>query len=91
VPAHTGPRGQDDLKRVEGIGPKISALLQAAGITAFSQLASTGVGELKAILMQADLRLADPGTWPEQARLAAAGDWDAFEALKDELKGGRRI
>ena len=32
----------------------------------------------------------DPSTWPEQASLAAAGEWDALQALQDELKGGRR-
>ena len=82
----------DDLTRMEGIGPKISSLLQTAGITTFAQLAAADVGRLKEILTEADLLgLADPTTWPEQARLAAAGEWDALEALQDELKGGRRV
>jgi predicted flap endonuclease-1-like 5' DNA nuclease len=81
----------DDLKRIEGIGPKISSVLQAAGITTFRQLAATGVGRLSQILRGANIRLADPGTWPEQASLAAAGDWDALEKLQDELQGGRRV
>ncbi len=81
----------DDLKRIEGIGPKISSLLQAAGITTFNQLATTEVDRLQAILDEAKLRLANPDTWPEQARLAAAGDWEALEKLQDELKGGRRV
>ena len=34
------------------------------------------------------LRLAKPDHWPEQAALAASGDWEAFEALQAELKGG---
>jgi predicted flap endonuclease-1-like 5' DNA nuclease len=83
----------DDLKRVEGIGPKISSVLQAAGITTFSQLADTDVDRLQQILETADpnlLRLADPTTWPEQARLAADGDWEALKKLQDELKGGKR-
>lgn len=87
------PPQPDDLKVVEGIGPKISGVLQAAGITTFAQLAATDVGRLKQILEEESptlLRLADPTTWPEQARLAAGGEWEALEKLQDELKGGRR-
>lgn len=81
----------DDLTRIEGIGPKISGLLRAAGITTFSQVAQADAGRLKRIVRDADLAaLADPSTWPEQARLGAAGDWEALDALQDELKGGRR-
>jgi predicted flap endonuclease-1-like 5' DNA nuclease len=80
----------DNLERIEGIGPKISAVLQAAGITTFAQLAATDVSRLKQILGDAGLTLADPSTWPKQAELAAAGDWKTLEALQDELKGGRR-
>jgi hypothetical protein len=29
-------------------------------------------------------------TWPEQAKLAASGEWEALEKLQDELKGGKR-
>ncbi|GAB4412032.1 MAG: hypothetical protein Fur0044_06260 [Anaerolineae bacterium] len=82
----------DDLKVIEGIGPKIAGLLNSAGITTFAQLAETEVSRLEQLLVEANLRrLADPGTWPEQAKLAAAGDWEAFKALTDQLKGGRRV
>lgn len=85
------PATPDDLKRTEGIGPKISDVLNAADITTFAQLAATDVSRLTQILTEAGLSaLADPTTWPEQARLAAAGEWDALETLQDELKGGRR-
>jgi predicted flap endonuclease-1-like 5' DNA nuclease len=83
----------DDLKRIEGIGPKISGVLQEAGITTYVQLADAEVGRLEQILGEADprlMRLAKPTTWPEQAALAAAGEWDALRALQNELKGGRR-
>lgn len=79
----------DDLRRIEGIGPKISSALQDAGITTFDQLAATDVDLLKEILANAGIG-ADPASWPEQARLAYAGDWDAFQKLKDELVRGRR-
>jgi predicted flap endonuclease-1-like 5' DNA nuclease len=81
----------DDLKRIEGIGPKISSLLQAAGILTFAQLAEADVSQLNEILAAAGLgALADPTTWPQQAGLAAAGEWDALESLQEKLKGGRR-
>jgi len=81
---------QDDLKIIEGIGPKISALFNEAGIRTFAQLAQTDPAHLESILRESGLRLGDPSTWPEQARLAARGEWDALERLQDELKGGRR-
>jgi len=79
----------EDLTRIEGVGPKISSVLQAAGITNYAQLARTNAAQLQAILDEANLRLADPSSWPEQARLAAADDWFALEELQDRLKGGR--
>ena len=85
------PLEPDDLRRIEGIGPKIAGLLQAAGIATFAQLAQIDVGRLQEILTEAGIsRIADPSTWPEQAKLAAAGDWEGLEALQDQLKGGRR-
>jgi NADH-quinone oxidoreductase subunit I len=84
--------GPDDLTLIEGIGPRINSLLQAAGITTFAQLATTEVSHLEQMLGGAELRgIADPATWPEQAKLAAAGDWDAFKALTDQLKSGRQV
>ena len=83
----------DDLTRIEGIGPKISSVLKAAGITTFAQLAAAEPAQLLQVLEEADprlLRLADPRTWPEQAELAAAGNWQALETLQEGLKGGRR-
>lgn len=80
----------DDLTRIEGIGPKIARLLQKAGMVSFTQLASTEAEDLQKILAKAKLKYIDPTTWPEQATLAAAGDWKALETLQETLKGGRR-
>jgi NADH-quinone oxidoreductase subunit I len=82
----------DDLTRIEGIGPRIAGLFQEAGIITFVQLAATEVSKLKQILTDAgpQFQLADPSTWPEQAKLAATGKWAELEALQDRLKGGRR-
>jgi predicted flap endonuclease-1-like 5' DNA nuclease len=79
----------DDLVIIEGIGPKIAALLNDAGIATFAQLAGTDTSHLKEILNAAGLRVNDPTTWPEQARLAAAGDQEGLQKLQETLKGGR--
>ncbi|MEW5960533.1 MAG: helix-hairpin-helix domain-containing protein [Chloroflexota bacterium] len=86
------PAKPDDLTKIEGIGPKISGLLQAAGIKTFAALSNTAVDKLQELLTSAGptFKLADPTTWPEQAKLAAAGEWAELEALQDRLKGGRR-
>jgi predicted flap endonuclease-1-like 5' DNA nuclease len=81
---------EDDLKVVEGIGPKIESVLMAAGIISFAQLADTEPDRLAEILADGGVRIGFPATWPEQAALAAAGDWQGLELLQSQLKGGRR-
>ncbi len=85
------PVEPDDLKKIEGIGPKIEGILHEAGIYTFSALAATAVPQLEKIVREdAGIRIAFPDTWPEQASLAASGAWEQLENLQDELKGGRR-
>ena len=81
----------DDLKIIEGIGPKIAEIFVAAGISTFAKLASTDVAKLREILDAAGNKYAahDPTTWPQQAKLAAEGKMDALKVLQDELQGGR--
>ena len=80
----------DDLKRIEGIGPKIQSVLADANIATFTQLAAANVADLERIVREeAGIRVAFPDTWPAQAKLAADGDWDALAQLQDDLKGGR--
>lgn len=91
--APSAPAEPDDLTVIEGIGPKISMVLREGGIQTFGQLAGTSPDEIRAILEAADPRLgrlADPGTWPDQAALAAEGDWQALAGLQSTLKGGRK-
>jgi small subunit ribosomal protein S2 len=55
-------------------------------------LAATDVERIKEILEEASpnlLRLANPTTWPKQARLAAAGKWEALEKWQGRLRGGK--
>ena len=80
----------DDLKLIEGIGPKIDGLLKDAGISTFAQLAAADVSRLREILSGARFRIADPTTWPEQAGLAAEGKLDELKALQERLSAGRK-
>ena len=97
APSQSGPPSQEDspepdeLKRIEGIGPKIAGALQAAGITTYAQLAATTPEKLHLVVKAAGIRVAFPETWPEQASLAAKGDWGTLETLQSTLKGGRRV
>ena len=81
----------DDLKKIEGVGPKIASLLNDGGILTFASLASTDVSKIKDILLAAGSRykMHDPTTWPQQAALAAEGKWDELKKWQDELDGGR--
>jgi len=81
----------DDLKIIEGIGPKIAELLDAAGISTWSALAACDRDRLKEVLADGGerFRIHEPATWPQQAALAASGDWAALKRLQDDLKGGR--
>jgi predicted flap endonuclease-1-like 5' DNA nuclease len=85
------PAKPDDLTVIEGIGPKIAGLLQAAGIDTFARLGAANVTALRAVLEAAGKRyqLHDPSTWAQQSKLAAAGSWDALTKLQDKLKGGK--
>ena len=85
------PGEPDDLKVIEGIGPKIEGLLNDDGIHTWRQLADAAVDRLQTVLDRAGprYRVHDPGTWPQQAGLAAEGRWQELEKLKDELDGGR--
>ncbi|MBL7830519.1 MAG: 50S ribosomal protein L27 [Saprospiraceae bacterium] len=80
----------DNLKLVEGIGPKIEGLLHEAGIVTFHDLANAPVEKIQAILDEAGprYRIHDPATWAKQALLADQGNWDELLALQDKLKGG---
>jgi len=82
---------EDDLKIVEGIGPKIESILKASGIFTLALLAETSTERLSEILAEAGSRYKsrDPKTWPVQAGLAADGKVRELKAWQGELKGGR--
>ncbi len=80
----------DDLKVIEGVGPKIETLCHGIGIRTWFDLSTTEVSLLRTMLADAGprFRTQNPQTWPQQAALLAAGEWAAFKALTDELDSG---
>ncbi|MEZ4787394.1 MAG: 50S ribosomal protein L21 [Flavobacterium haoranii] len=92
APAKTSKKG-DDLKKIEGIGPKAAEVLVAAGIDTFAKLAEASADKVKEVLDAAEAKVQhlDPTTWAQQAQLAADGKWDELQKLQDELNGGRAV
>jgi predicted flap endonuclease-1-like 5' DNA nuclease len=90
TPETADEAAEDDLERVEGIGPRISKALRAAGIRSYRQLADSDVPALKTALEEAGLRFTPSlPTWPRQAAFLADDDEDGFEAFTTTLVGGR--
>ncbi len=81
----------DDLKLIEGVGPKIADLLIDAGVVTFADLAATPTEKVKEILDAAGSKFAmhDPTTWASQAELARDGKWDELKELQDKLNAGK--
>ncbi|MDQ3141091.1 MAG: helix-hairpin-helix domain-containing protein [Bacteroidota bacterium] len=82
---------KDDLKAIEGIGPKIEKLLREAEIKSWEMLANAEVASLQNILDHGGdrYRLADPSSWPKQAELAVKSMWKEFYEYQDQLKQGK--
>ena len=83
--------GAGDLEIIEGIGPMIAALLRESGIRTFAELAAAAPAEIRAVLDKGgpQFRVADPGTWPEQAAYCVRNDWSGLRRLQDRLTAGR--
>jgi large subunit ribosomal protein L27 len=81
----------DDLKIIEGVGPKIETLLKEGGINTWAELAEAPVERIKEILDAAGPRyqIHDPSSWPAQAKFAADGKWDELKEYQEMLIGGR--
>ena len=83
--------GADDLKVVEGIGPKMEKALHAAGIVTFENLAAASEDQINAAIVAAGMRFAPSvPTWAEQASYAVKGDFAGLEAFQKTLVGGRK-
>ena len=82
---------EDDLKKIEGVGPKIEGLMKEGGLKTFAQVAAASPESIKAILEAAGPRykMHDPTSWPLQAGMAAEGRWAELNVWQDEHKGGK--
>lgn len=82
---------EDDLKIVEGIGPKIEELFKTSGILTWKRLSETSVDRCNKILDKAGerYRIHDPGTWPRQAQLAYEGKWQELKSWQERLDKGK--
>jgi F-type H+-transporting ATPase subunit gamma len=84
--------GGDDLTKIEGIGPKMSRALIAAGIDTFEKLSKASEDDIRGAIDAAGMRLAPGlGTWAEQAEYLVRGDETGLQAFQDTLVGGRRV
>ncbi len=82
---------QDDLKLIEGIGPKIAELLMAGGIKTWKDLSEASIEKCQEILKNAGERYSmhNPGTWPRQAKLMMEGKWQELKDWTNQLDGGK--
>lgn len=81
----------DDLTVIKGIGRKVAGLLAEEGITSFSGLADADPAHLREVLRGAGLAMLNPGSWPQQARLAMRGEFGRMpdsQTLRDQREDG---
>ncbi|MBO0608060.1 helix-hairpin-helix domain-containing protein [Myceligenerans salitolerans] len=80
----------DDLKVIEGIGPKIEKALKAAGITAYAQVAAASEAELRESIGKSGIKFAPSvKTWAQQAQYLVEGDGEGLDEYQDYLIGGQ--
>ena len=82
---------QDDLKIVEGIGPKIEAMFKDAGIKTWKELSEAAVADCQKILDSGGNRykIHDPASWPMQGKMAYEGKWTALAKWQDKHDHGK--
>jgi large subunit ribosomal protein L17 len=81
--------GVDDLKIVEGIGPKIAEAFITAGVTTFAQVSEMSSEAMNEIITAAGISSKNTETWAKQAELARDGKLDELKAWQDELNAGK--
>lgn len=81
----------DDLKVVEGIGPKIEGLCHDIGIKTWKALSEAKYDTLKKMLKDAGPRyqMHDPKTWPLQSGMAHKAEWKKLKEWQDSHSHGR--
>jgi predicted flap endonuclease-1-like 5' DNA nuclease len=86
------PTTDDNFQRIEGIGPKMNAALEQAGIRTYGQLAAAEEQTLRDAINAAGLKFAPSiVTWARQAKLLLEGDEDGLIDLQRRLVAGRDV
>jgi predicted flap endonuclease-1-like 5' DNA nuclease len=82
---------EDDLKLVEGIGPKIEGMFKENGIKTWKALSDATVAECQAVLDTGGPRykIHDPASWPMQAKMCYEGKWAELSKWQDEHDHGK--
>ena len=82
---------QDDLKVVEGIGPKIEGMFQDASIKTWKALSEASVADCQKVLDGGGKRyqVHDPASWPMQAKMCYEGKWKELFKWQEEHKHGK--
>ncbi|CAM4119924.1 hypothetical protein ACU8V7_12975 [Zobellia nedashkovskayae] len=82
---------ENDLKVVEGIGPKIEGLFQAAGVKTWKALSETSVAKCQEVLKGGGDRykIHDPASWPMQSKMCYEGKWAELAKWQDEHDHGK--
>lgn len=81
----------DDLKVVEGIGPKIEGLFHNFDIKTWHALSEASVAKCQEVLSSGGARykIHDPSSWPMQSKMAYEGKWKNLVKWQDEHKHGK--
>jgi predicted flap endonuclease-1-like 5' DNA nuclease len=81
-----------DLKKIEGIGPKIEELLNKSGISSYKSLRDSSIDDIQKLLSDAgpQYRLHEPETWPKQAGMAFEGEWEKLDQYQEQLVNARQ-
>lgn len=82
---------QDDLKVVEGIGPKIEGMFKEHGIKTWKALSEASVADCQKVLDTGGKRyqIHDPASWPMQSKMCYEGKWQDLAKWQEEHKHGK--
>ena len=82
---------ENDLKLVEGIGPKIEGLFHNFDIKTWKALSETSADKCQEVLDSGGkrYRIHDPASWPMQAKMAYEGHWEQLFEWQEKHRAGK--